>query len=77
MVLEDFEGVENFTECQKIIDSIREQEIRLECTFSTRINQKTIDEVIESYKKVNLTGKYVMENSRYYASLIMEEIKML
>lgn len=76
-VLEYFEFDENYEECQKIINSIKEQEKILGENLFTTITTETIKEVIESYKKFNLTGKNEIENSRYYSTLIIKEIEKL
>ena len=73
-VLEFFEQNENYEECQKIIDAIKEQEKILGETLFTTINTETIKEVVESYKKFNLTGENAIENSKYYSELIINEI---
>lgn len=75
--LKHFEEKENFEECQKIIDAIREQERRLETTLFTVINKETIAEVILSYEKVGLTGENLIENSKYCSELIIMEISNL
>jgi hypothetical protein len=74
-VLEYFEFDENYKECQKIIDAIKEQEKALDITLFSTITTETIKEVVESYKKFNLTGKNAIENSKYYATLILKEIE--
>ena len=74
-VLEYFEFDENYEECQKIIDAIKEQEKALDTTLFSTITTETIKEVVESYKKFNLTGKHAIENSKYYATLILKEIE--
>lgn len=74
-VLEYFEFDENYEECQKIIDAIKEQEKALDTTLFSTITTETIKEVVESYKKFNLTGKNAIENSKYYATLILKEIE--
>ena len=76
-VLEYFEFNENYEECQKIIDAIKEQEKALDTTLFTTITKDTIKEVIESYRKFNLTGINAIENSKYYATLILKEIEQL
>ena len=73
-VLEFFEQNENYEECQKIIDAIKEQEKALDTTLFSTITTETIKEVVESYKKFNLTGKNAIENSKYYSELIINEI---
>jgi len=72
-VLEYYEYKEEYEECQKIIDAIKGQEKALETTLFTRITTETIKEVIETYRKFNLTGKNVIENSKYYSTLILKE----
>ena len=76
-VLEYFEFNENYEECQKIIDAIKEQEKILGETLFTTITKDTLKEVVESYRKFNLTGKNAIENSKYYATLILKEIEQL
>lgn len=75
LVLEYYEFEEEYEECQKIIDAIKEQEKALEITLFTTITTETIQEVIETYKKFNLTGKNAIENSKYYSTLILKEIE--
>ena len=74
-VLEYFEFDENYEECQKIIDAIKEQEKALDTTLFSTITTETIKEVVDSYKKFNLTGKNAIENSKYYATLILKDIE--
>ena len=74
-VLEYFEFDENYEECQKIIDAIKEQEKALDTTLFSTITTETIKEVVDIYKKFNLTGKNAIENSKYYATLILKEIE--
>jgi len=69
-----FEDLEDYDECQKIIDAIREQEERLNVKLFTVINKETISEVIEEYKPFGLTGINVIENSKYYSELIIKEV---
>ena len=76
-VLEHFEIEENYEECQKIIDAIKEQENALETTLFTTITKETIKEVVDNYKNFNLTGNNAIENSKYYANLIIKEIEKL
>ena len=74
-VLEYYEYEEEYEECQKIIDAIKDQEKALETTLFTTITTEAIKEVIETYKKFNLTGKNEIENSKYYSTLILKEIE--
>jgi len=76
-VLEYFEFDENYLECQKIIDAIKEQEKILGEVLFTTITVDTINEVVDSYRKFNLTGKNAVENSKYYSTLIIKEIESL
>lgn len=73
-VLKHFESLEMYEECQKIIDAIKEQEQRLNVKLFTVINKDTIKEVIETYKKFNLTGENAIEHHKYYSELIIQEI---
>jgi hypothetical protein len=72
--LQYFEDLEDYDECQKIIDAIREQEERLNIKLFTVINKETISEVIEGYKPFGLTGINAIENSKYYSELIIKEV---
>lgn len=74
-VLEYFEFEENYEECEKIIDAIKEQEKVLDTTLFSKITTETIKEVVDGYKKFNLTGKNAIDNSKYYATLILKEIE--
>ena len=74
-VLEYYEFEEQYEECQKILDSIKEQETRLDITLFTRNTDECLKEVIETYKKHNLTGVNAIENSKYYATLVIKEIE--
>lgn len=76
-VLEHFESVEDYEECQKIIDAITEQENRLDCVLPKRANKEAINEVIEGYKPFGMTGVNAVENSKYYAEHILKELLTL
>lgn len=76
-VLEHFESVEDYEECQKIIDAITEQENRLDCVLPKRVNKEAINEVIEGYKPFGMTGVNAVENSKYYAEHILKELLTL
>ena len=71
-----FRSDENYKECQKIIDAIKEQEKILDTRLFSTITNETIKEVVDNYKKFNLTGKNAIENSKYYATLIIKEITL-
>lgn len=73
-VLDYYVFEENYEECQKIIDAIKEQEEKLKTTIFTTITEQTIKEVKEVYSKFNLTGDNALEHSKYYATLILKEI---
>lgn len=73
-VLDYYVFEENYEECQKIIDAIKEQEEKLNTKLFTTITEQTIKEVKEVYSKFNLTGDNALEHSKYYATLILKEI---
>lgn len=73
-LLETLEKMEEYEECKKIMDAVKYNEDRLSIKLHTRFSEDLLDEVIETYKKHNLTGKNVVENSMYCAGLIMNEI---
>jgi len=75
MVLEHYEKSENYEECQKIIDSIKEQEEKLGIKLWTRNSDESFKEVIKSYEDCGLTGKNAYENSEYYRDVILKEIQ--
>lgn len=74
-VLEHYKEIEEYEECKKIIDAIKEQERSLDIKLFTTITPETIKETIEVYKKFNLTGENAVENSKYYSELIIDEIE--
>jgi hypothetical protein len=73
-ILEHFERLENYEECQKIINAIREQEKYLNCTFPTKCNKETIEDIKRTYGNFGLTGEYCEENSEYCAEIVIDEI---
>lgn len=73
-VLKHFENEEEYEECQKIMDAINEQNVRLECNIPTVISEALHYEIIEVYKRFGLTGVNVEHNSAYYCSLVIQEI---
>ena len=75
--LKHFEKLENYEECQKIIDAIKEQEQKLDIKLFTVITKQTIQEVVDSYKAFNLTGNNAVDNSKYYSEIIIKEITNL
>lgn len=72
-MLEHYEKVENYEECKIIIDSIEELEKKHNTTIFKRVSSEVISNVIETYKKFNLTGKNAVENSKYLAEKIIKE----
>jgi hypothetical protein len=73
-ILKYFESIEEYEECDKIIKSIKHAENLIDEKLFTKINNDTINIVIEEYKKKNLTGKYAVENSKYMAKILINEI---
>lgn len=73
-VLKEFELQENFEECQKITDCIRELEKKLNCQLFTEINPECIDDLIRTFEECNLTGDGLFENSKHYSTIILDEI---
>lgn len=76
-VLEYYESIEEFEECQKIIDAIKKQEERLGIKLYTRNNDECLKEVLSMYKDYNVTGEQVINISKYYATLVIEEIQSM
>ena len=74
-VLEYYEFEEEYEECQKILEAIKEQEEILGITLFTRNSKECLKEVVETYKKHNLTGLNAISNSKYYATLVIKEIE--
>ena len=69
-----FEHIENYEECKKIIDAIKEQEKILNVELFTVINKENIQTVIDGFKPFGLTGNKAVENSIYYSELIVTEV---
>lgn len=76
-VLKHFEETEDYEECKKIIDSIREQEERLECKFPTVINKEAVQEVLTYFKKSEISEERLLDMCEYYSTIILREIKNL
>jgi len=76
MVLEHYERLEVYEECQAIVDAIRSEEERLGAKLWTRNTPEAIEEVIKTYKEMGLTGKHHLENSRVYANKIIDELNI-
>lgn len=74
LVMEHFERLENYEECQKIINAIREQEERLDIKLWTKITPESMGNVVDTYCNFGLTGENVIENSEYYAEIIIKEL---
>lgn len=74
-VIEYYEFDEEYEECQKIIDAIREIETTLDTTIFTTITAEAVKEVIESYKQFNMSGENVIGKSKMYCTLIIKEIE--
>ena len=75
--LEYFENCENYEECQKIINAIKLQSDLIGEELSTRLDEKTIKDVAEAYKKFNITSDFALKSSKYYATLIIKEAEEL
>ena len=74
-VCQYFEKIENYEECQKIINAINEHNnIMKTDKLSTVITKELIDDVINTYKDFKLTGDNLIDNSQYYAELMILEI---
>lgn len=72
-ILEHFEQEENYEECHKIIEAIKQQEKYLDIKLFTRMTNESISLVIETYKKFNLTGENAVENSKHYAQIFIDK----
>ncbi len=74
IVRDYFESVEDFEQCAVIMDALEEQEQRLDIVLPRVIDDKCIAEVQDVYLREGLTGINLLENSEYYAELIIREI---
>lgn len=74
LVRDYFEGLQDYEECAVINEAISEQELMLGTTFPKVIDDNCILEVVNTYKKFNLTGKNALENSGYYSLIVIDEI---
>lgn len=75
-VLQYLEEKENYIECQNIVDTIRHLEKELYTDFFTVINEESIKKIIDYYKVFGLTGVNAVNNSKYYADMIIIEFKL-
>lgn len=78
MVLEHFERLENYEECQLIVEAIREQEERLDIKLWTRNTEETLTEVLTLHKEGSgLSISEIQSHSKYYANIVIDEINKL
>lgn len=75
MILEYYESVEEYGECQKIICAISQLNEKFEMKLPTRISNDVVEDVMATYRKLNLTGVYAEENSRYMAEQFIKDNK--
>jgi hypothetical protein len=77
MVLRHYESIEDYKECQTIIEFIREQETRLKIKLHTRLTTELKQEVEGLYKEAGLTGSNFINNSREYSKKVIDDINKL
>lgn len=77
MVLEYFQSTEQYEECQKIIDAIKEQNEKCKLELPTILTQEVLSDIISEwtniFKKV-YSEDFVIRSSVFYASIILDEI---
>ncbi len=74
-----FESIEEYEECQKIIDAITGLNEKYsfdgyDFGLPTRISDFDMKECIAVYQKSKLTGVYHIENSKHYSKIIIQEV---
>ena len=74
-VLKYYEELENYEECNKIIESIKEQEAKLNITLYTTISNELIDELMMILGDTTMSKKEVINHNKYYSTLIINEIE--
>jgi hypothetical protein len=74
-LLEYYTEIEDFEECQKIIDSINMINSAYEINLPKNINEETIFIVKENYKKLGLLQNDPIEISKYCAKHIIDNNK--
>jgi len=75
-VIKYFEDIENYEECQKIIDAINEQEQKLDCKLPKVINKESIEYILDIWKH-EISDDFLIYSSKYYSELIIKEINLL
>lgn len=73
--LEHYEKIENYEECQKIIDAIRNKEKELGIKLFTTINKESLAEVKSMFKGVKITEREIIEASKQYSKIIIKQIE--
>ena len=74
-ILEHFEKLEDYEECEKIMQAIRSEEQRLETTIFTKATSEAIETVLETYRRFGLTGKYAVANSKDCTEMFINKLK--
>jgi hypothetical protein len=77
MALRHYERLEDYEECQTIIEFIREQETKLNTKLHTRLTTELKQEVEKLYKDAGLTGSNFINNSREYSKKVIDDINKL
>lgn len=73
-VLEKMVDREEYEECQKIMEAIAEQEKRLSVELPRNASRESIDKLIEVYQQYGVSGSHVVENSKYYSGIVLNEL---
>lgn len=75
--LKYFEKQEDYTECQKIYDAVKELEKELEIELFTTITKENIQMVVDTFDEKQITEKLVVERSRKYSWEVINKIRKL
>lgn len=73
--LKHYEKIEDYEECQKIIDAIRNQEKKLDVELFTVITSENIDMVYELFKDQRITKRDIIIRSKMYSKEIINKIE--
>jgi hypothetical protein len=75
-VLQHFEDLDNYEECQDIITAIHKYEESLNVKLFTVINEENIKIVRDSFEIEQLTNEDVVNTYKYYADVILREMNV-
>lgn len=75
-LLEHFEALENYEQCDLIMKAIKCHENKLGIKLFSRETDECMKSVIDSYHFFGMTGENAKHNSEYYKDYILAELQL-